>query len=152
MGQGNDIVVLFLVIAGLVILLAAGLKNWVNRPLKQVIPGMENAEKPNENLVLFLDEFGYETICGKYKIPLDIEVDEQQLRSRIYIDALAKDDEEMIYAVKLAKSRQQISWTGSGVRDAFLPLLIAGNLRGVLYVDMDNEQVKKITFEWDENG
>ena len=52
-----------------------------------------------------------------------------------------------VYLVKVAKERKPLEMTGSAVRDMLLPYtLIYPEARGILYVDMTVNKIKKITF------
>src|SRR5690625_2825176 len=146
---GNDTFVFVLVVVAIVIWLMVGLRKWLDAPLKRTFPGMDQAKKLDDQLAELLAVHLYEAVCGKYRLQLAIKVDDRILKSRIYIDGVAKD-EEGLYAIKLAKTRQQLEWTGSGLRDAFFPYMVLGGIQGVLYVDRTNDQVKKIIFDWDE--
>ncbi|MFD0694985.1 hypothetical protein ACFQZT_12835 [Paenibacillus sp. GCM10027628] len=94
-----------------------------------------------------LEGAGFDVLAGKTKIPITMTVgDSEQLESRLFIDYFVQKNDE-IYLVKLAKERKPLEMTGSSVRDMLLPYsLIYPEAAGVLYVDMGQSKIKKITF------
>lgn len=151
MQETRDLVVLFLVLVTVVGWIGYGLKKWLsNRPWLSRLAYLRDAEPPSTRLKALLDEHGYDTLAGKYKFSLIFKIDDQKMKSRLFIDGIARD-EEGVYAVKLARKRQPLDWTGSGVRDAFLPLFaVAGPIRGILFVDLETNDVVQIV--WDKEG
>ena len=53
-----------------------------------------------------------------------------------------------MFVVKLAKQRQPVQWTGSGVRQSLMPYCyLFLETHGVLYVDLEERRVRKITID-----
>lgn len=149
MGIG-DLVVFFLVVAGLFIWIGVAFKRWLERPWTRSAPYAELTDAPSKELVSFLAQHGYETIGGKYKFVLHFSVNDRTLRSRLYIDGIARSDDG-VFVVKKSRPRQPMEWTGGAVRDAFLPLFaVAGRINGILYVDPVEERLVKIRLEVEE--
>jgi hypothetical protein len=143
--ETGDLVVFFLVLLALVVWIGYGIKKWLDRPWLTGLPYVRDADPPSDELRELLEMHGYETVCGKIKFPLSFSVDGKKMNSRLFVDGIARD-EHGVYAVKLARRRQVVEWTGSGVRDAFLPLFaVAGPIGGILYVDLAEDDVIKIT-------
>ena len=67
------------------------------------------------------------------------------MNSRLFVDGIARD-EHGVYAVKLARRRQVVEWTGSRcARRVFASVCGAGPIGGILYVDLAEDDVIKIT-------
>jgi len=151
----NDKYVLILVIIIILIWLMIAFKRWLYAPRIINLPFLpdDNKKLPSTEAVDFLESQGYDVLYGKHKVPIYMIIDDKEdkpLQSQYFIDYFARKD-EMIYIVKLAKARQSIPWTGSSIRDHFLPLfLIYEEVSGVLYVDMNLRKIKKIVFTLDE--
>lgn len=146
----EDIYVLAGLIAAVVLWLYFRLRRWwKGYPSRTLKFKATNADMGGEVADL-LESSGYEVIGGKKRVPVTITVDgREELQSRIYIDYFVRKPEtNELYAVKVAKERKPISWTGSGVRDALLPYyLLFDEVQGVLYVDMKDRSVRELEFE-----
>jgi hypothetical protein len=152
--QGNvDMFVLFLIIVVISIWLFIKFKNWLYLPGYIKLPFLENMNKPSGEAVNVLEESGYEVLHGKHKVPIQMNVDDdedKQLHSQFFIDYFARQDDK-VYIVKMARERQPMQWTGSSVRDRLLPyFLLYEEVQGVLYVDLKHRTIKKVTFILDE--
>lgn len=110
----------------------------------------QEAFPPDEHLSDILLEAGYELLTGKQRVPIRIDVDGEAMRSRYFIDGVARDEESW-YVVKVSRARQNLEWTGSSLRDKLLPYaLLFDEAAGILYVDLDDLSVRKIRFEMSE--
>lgn len=151
----DDKFVLILAVVLIVTWIAFVFFRWVYKPragrLSFLATG--SAAEPTGAAVDVLHDHGYTVLHGKHKVPIKMIIDDDEdgvLSSHLFIDYYAQKDDRM-YAVRLARSRQPIRWSGSDVREHFLPLyLIYDDIDGVLYVDVDRSQVKEITFVIDE--
>lgn len=148
--------VLILAIVLIVTWIAFVFFRWVYKPrlgrLSFLTAGF--VDEPAGPAVALLQANGYKVLYGKHKIPIKMAVDHDEdelLSSHMFIDYFAQKGEQL-YAVRLARSRQPIRWSGSDLRDHFLPLyLIYDEIDGVLYVDVDRARVSAITFIIDED-
>jgi hypothetical protein len=107
-----------------------------------------NDDIPSDEAVELLEGAGFDVLSSKTRIPLYISINdaEEPLYSRLFIDYFAQKNEEL-YLVKLARDRRPIDMTGSSLRDAFLVYhLLFPDASGVLYVDMNQQKIKKISF------
>ncbi|GFR36794.1 hypothetical protein PRECH8_00900 [Insulibacter thermoxylanivorax] len=140
----------------LIILVIAGwalyhLYRWLYMPDRITLP-FEHEEIPLPEAgeeTAMLEAAGYEIISGKRKIKLKIEVDDETLASSLWVDYFVRKDDEL-YAVKTARRRRPVDWTGSGVRDYFLPYaLIYDGIDGVLYLEPELNRIHRIIFHID---
>lgn len=144
-GQYDKLVIAFLAILILVWILY-GLRKWLQEPSADYMPEIVLNEEIQEHPALdILEREGYEVIGGKLKVPLSFQVNHNTLYSRLFIDYVAEKQDE-VFIVKTSRSRMQVEWTGSGLRDRFLPyLLLYPSCDGLLYVDTEEETVKRIS-------
>lgn len=128
------------------------LKKWLQNPVigrNLSIPFSDYI--PDHPAVELLQNNGFEVVGGRVKIPLYFEVDHEDYYSRLFIDYVATDDEGAVYLVKTARKRMPQEWTGSSLRDRLLPyFLLYPDCAGVLYVDVNEVEIRRIYFEWDE--
>ncbi|MDR0267033.1 hypothetical protein [Paenibacillus sp.] len=152
MEQRADGLVMLLIGLLLLVWIVYGIRSWLFKPLPARVPDMPiNEEIPDHPAVDMLEKSGYEVLGGKIKIPLLFDVDGEDFHSRLFIDFLARSSEGIIYLVKVARSRLPMDWTGSSIRDRLLPyFLLYPGCGGVLYVDVENDEVACIRFDWDE--
>ncbi len=152
MEERADWLVMLLIGLLLLVWIAYGLRTWLFRPLPVRVPDMPiNENIPEHPALDLLEKAGYEVLGGKIKIPLVFDVDGEDFHSRLFIDFIARNDENVLYLVKVARSRLPMDWTGSAIRDRLLPyFLLYPGCGGVLYVDVDNDEVACIHFDWDE--
>lgn len=148
----NDKVILLIAVIALIAWLIIAVYRSVYKP-RGTLLFMANSAPPEGPAVSLLEEQGYEVLAGKHKVPLRIIVDqneEEPLSSHMFIDYFARKKGEL-YAVRVAKQRQPMAWSGSGIRDHLLPLfLIYEEITGVLYVDIQQRRIHDITFITDE--
>ncbi|MEW9699122.1 hypothetical protein [Paenibacillus sp. SI8] len=146
--EKGDVIVILLILIGVVCYFIWRFQRWLQPPIKRGfrIPSMSE-EIPQDDVVELLEGAGFDVIGGKTKIPITITVDDrEQLESRLFIDYFAQK-EKKLFLVKVAKERKPLEMTGSSVRDMLLPYsLIYPEAAGVLYVDMGQNKIKKITF------
>jgi hypothetical protein len=142
------------IVSILIIIVIAGwslyhLHRWLYMPHRTRLPfEHEDLEPPSPSPeTRMLEEAGYEIISGKRKVLLRIEVDEDRtFTSNLWIDYFVRKDDE-IYAVKTMRRRKPVDWTGSGLRDYFLPYaLVYDKIDGVLYIHPEHQKIHKIVF------
>ena len=125
--------------------------NWLHQPraIKGLVLGRGEPLEPDDAYVLFLESQGYEVISGKHRVPISIDLDGQELYSRLYVDYVAARD-GLLYAVKISRERQPMEWTGSGLRDRLLVFsLLLPELEGILVVDPGERVIRTVKFELD---
>lgn len=148
----NDVFVLILIVIILAIWLWKLFSRWLHTPMKVKLPvpdGADSAVPPTGEAVALLREAGYEVISGKYKIPIRVEMDQQEFSSRYFIDYFARQGHEL-YVVKVSRDRQPVQWTGSGIRNGLLPyFLLFEEISGVLYVNLKERKVRRIRITLD---
>ena len=147
--ESSDLYVSILILIVIAVWALYHFNKWLYMPSLKKLPFEHEPielPEPNEETEL-LEESGYEIISGKRKIHLKIEANEDILTSSLWVDYFVRMGEE-IYAVKTARRRRPIDWTGSGLRDAFLQYaLLYEQLDGVLYIEPEVRMVHKITFQ-----
>ncbi|WP_438351399.1 hypothetical protein ACP8HI_12550 [Paenibacillus sp. FA6] len=152
MGEKTDLFVM--IVIGIVLMMGVVIlaKNWIQDPTidhRLKIPFNEYI--PEHPAVDLMRSKGYEVIGGRVKIPLYFEVDQEEYFSRLFIDYVALNEEGAVYLVKTARKRLPLEWTGSSLRDRLLPyFLLYPDSAGVLYVNINEEEVREIYFDWDE--
>jgi hypothetical protein len=101
-----------------------------------------------DEITRLLTEDGYTIISGKQRIPIQILINEEDtLYSRLFIDYFAEKD-GIYYTVKIARERKPMEMTGSSIRDRLLVYqLVYPQTSGVLYVELGQRKVNRITFE-----
>jgi hypothetical protein len=98
-----------------------------------------------------LNTEGYEIVAGKTKLPITVTLDEQEMESRLFVDAFVLKADEM-YIVKLARVRQPLEMSASAIRERLLVYsLLYPEAAGVLYVDPEIRSIRKITFDVERN-
>lgn len=149
--QNGDGIVVFLI----VLLLGTWLFVYVRMKMKETVeygiyPLPEYEEVPEDEATRLLETAGYTVTGSKQRVPLHITIDnEAELQSRLFIDYFAERDGQY-YAVKLAKDRKPMEWTGSSVRDHLLVYqLLYPQTSGVLYLDLQQNKVQCIVFHMD---
>ncbi|WP_160033427.1 hypothetical protein [Paenibacillus sp. An7] len=144
-GQYDKVVIAFF---GLIVLIwiVYGVRKWLQDPAPEHMPELLLNEEIQEHPALYiLEREGYEVIGGKLKVPLSFQVNQNTLYSRLFIDYVAEKEDE-VYIVKISRSRMKVEWTGSGVRDRMLLyLLLYPGCDGLLYVDTEEETIKRIS-------
>ncbi|WP_028548769.1 hypothetical protein [Paenibacillus sp. UNC451MF] len=146
--QSGDGFVIFLIL----LVLGTWLFWYVRVRMKETVeqelyPVPETQEVPEDEATLLLKSTGYTVVSGKQRIPMQITInDDEQLQSRLFIDYFAERDGHY-YAVKIAKDRKHMEWTGSSVRDHLLVYqLLYPQTSGVLYLELQQSKVKLIVF------
>ncbi|RXZ78257.1 hypothetical protein EBB07_29830 [Paenibacillaceae bacterium] len=125
---------------------------WLHTPSGTPVFLLQNGLEPDagDDYVRLLEEFGYTVTSAKHRIPIEIALDSEMMRSRLYIDYLV-EKEGLVYLVKTARERMPMDWTGSGVRDRLLVYtLLAPHAEGVLFADIKEREIKVITFKFPE--
>ncbi|WP_337101694.1 hypothetical protein [Paenibacillus sp. YIM B09110] len=148
MSQYGDWFIMLLAGSLLLIWLFRAFYRWLHAPssVSRLKLGKGGTLSPNDENILLLERFGYEVVSGKHLIPIAVELDGQELGSRLYIDYVAEMDNKT-YIVKSARERMPMDWTGSGVRDRLLVYaLLLPQCSGVLFVDAKERIIRKIHF------
>ncbi|GIP20203.1 hypothetical protein [Paenibacillus sp. J22TS3] len=136
----------------LLFLFYRGIQSWLRKPavLRRGLRFELNEEIEEHPAVDLLKSAGYEVISGKLKVPLTFKVNRMELHSRLFIDYVAVQGEEL-FLVRLERPRQPVDWTGSGVRRELLPfLLLYPDCSGLLYIDADYSEIKVIVLDSDD--
>jgi len=142
MAKPGDTLVLYLLIGLFLYLIVRNLSFFVGKRESDAEREVIRGEVPN-----LLREHGYEVVRAKEKIPLWIEADGNPLESRLYIDYVARCDEEW-YIVIVARERKPLRMSGAGLRDFFLSYYLLYEPDGILYVDREKKSIKTITFDF----
>src|SRR5690606_41034415 len=124
------------------------LHRWLYTPHRTRLPfEFEPVDMPEPSRETdLLESAGYEIISGKRKVELKIEVDDETYTSSLWIDYFVRKNNE-VYAVKTVRRRKPVDWTGSGLRDYFLPYaLVYEQIDGVLYIQPEQGQIHRIVF------
>ncbi|MFD2672779.1 hypothetical protein [Marinicrinis sediminis] len=148
MAQNGDFYVLVAICVLAVLWLLRAGKNWLFAPAKVVLPlDLNQATEPEPEGAKLLTEEGYEVLCGKIKLPIEMNKDGQRLSSQLFIDYIVRKN-HIKYVVKLANRRQPMDWTGSQVRDRLMIywLAYAPAIEGVIWLDKQNHQLHKVVF------
>ncbi|WP_284640413.1 hypothetical protein [Paenibacillus silviterrae] len=147
--QNGDGVVIFLLIAALMAWLILYIKKKMQETVEAGGPiGLiQEEEVPEDETTILLEEHGYRTVCGKKRIPIDIQVNGVEvLQSRLFLDYIVEKDEQY-YVVKLAKERKPMEMTGSSVREHLLIYqYIVPKMNGVIYVQLAARQIDVFEF------
>lgn len=148
--QSGDGLVIVLIVAAFGIWAFYYIRGKMRETVQQALPFelRTGDEAPDDEASRLLEEHGYEVLCGKRRIPIDILVSEEEvLQSRLFIDYMASKN-GLSYAVKLAKDRKPVEWTGSAIRERLLVYqLVFPNTAGVLYVDLQQRKVHCFVFD-----
>ncbi|MBA4542965.1 hypothetical protein H1164_08620 [Thermoactinomyces daqus] len=89
---------------------------------------------------------GFEVMHFKERVPLVFGVDDAVYESRIFIDYIARREDEL-YVVVVARDRKPLRMSGAGLRDFFLPYYLLVQPDGILYVDKEKKTVKVVHLE-----
>ncbi|WJH34284.1 hypothetical protein N6H14_31145 [Paenibacillus sp. CC-CFT747] len=146
--QNADVLVFLLLVAILLVWLAGLFRKWLTAPPKTIRVVEPDEEIPVTDAVALLEESGYEVMTTKRKVPIRIRLNgDQELESRLFVDHFANDGDNL-YIVKLARERQPLEMTGSGIRNQLLVYhLLYEEAAGILYVDPRQRTIHKIQFE-----
>lgn len=106
----------------------------------------DEADEIQGEVPRLLSNYGYEVVRPKEKIPISIQVDEQVYESRLFVDYIARLDDEW-YVVIQARERKPLRISGPALRDFFLPYFLLYQPAGILYVDLEKEKFKVIQID-----
>lgn len=148
--QNGDGMVIALIIAVFGIWALYYIRGKMRETVEQASPFdfFNDEEPPDDEAARLLEEYGYEVIGGKRRIPIEISVSGgEMLQSRLFIDYMVSKN-GLYYTVKLAKERKPVEWTGSSIRERLLVYqLVFPNTAGVLYVDLQQRKVHCFVFD-----
>lgn len=145
MTQPGDSFVLYLIIGIIIYLLIRKwlpftLTDWLTRSKQQEAHCQIKGKIPS-----ILEKNGYELVEEKTKIPMTIQLDDEDYESRLYVDYIAKKEDDQ-YLVFVEKARKPFKKYGPGLRDTFLPYYLLYRPDGILYVKKDHT-IHVIEFE-----
>ncbi|MFS1512231.1 hypothetical protein VQL36_07350 [Chengkuizengella sp. SCS-71B] len=148
MPHEKDLLVLLLIVISVLVWFFFLVRKWFKTAMRSNIP-LHEASEPKGKAISILERYGYDVIAGKLVVPIQINMDGADFSSRFYIDYIATKDNKD-YIVLLAKHRQEINWkAGSSIRDHFFNYAILyDKIEGIIYVDLSNNTIKKIIFQW----
>jgi hypothetical protein len=146
MEQG-DVTVILLILIVFMGYITLRFRNWLVNPPKKRFRIPSGAGVVHDDAVELLEGAGFDVLAGKTKIPITMTLnDAEDFQSRLYIDYFAQKNEQL-YLVKVARERKPMEMRGSAIRDMLLPYcLLYPEAAGMLYVDMEQLKIKKITF------
>lgn len=127
------------------------IRPWLPFTLKEILFSSDSEEdwEPIQGAVPdLLRKHGYEPLLEKVKTQILIDVDDEELESRLYFDYIAKKEEEY-YLVTVARDRKPVRWSGAGVRDFFLASYLLVQPTAILYVMPELQQIKRIEFDFE---
>jgi hypothetical protein len=145
--EKGDIMVILMILIVFMGFITLRFRHWlVNPPKKRFRIPRDEAVVFNDTVEL-LEGAGFDVLAGKTKIPITMTLnDAEDFQSRLYIDYFAQKNDQL-FLVKVARARKPMEDTGSSIRDMLLTYsLLFPEASGVLYLDMDQQKIKKITF------
>ncbi|MGG4142999.1 hypothetical protein ABEW34_07685 [Paenibacillus algorifonticola] len=149
MDKYGDWLIMLVASALLILWLFRLFHRWLHEPasFNRLKLGKGVPLDPNDENILFLEQSGYHVVSGKHRIPIQIDLDGQELDSRLYIDYIAELDGEL-YVVKTARDRMPMDWTGSGIRDRLLVYaLLLPKCQGILFINVKERSIRKVVFQ-----
>lgn len=114
--------------------------DWLNKSADQG-PVEIKGEVPE-----LLKKNGYEVIRAKERVPITIDVDVNTYESRLYVDYIARADDEW-YLVIVARERKPVRMSGPALRDHFLPYYLLYQPEGILFVNREKGTIQVIQFD-----
>lgn len=124
-------------------------RHWLHEPPSARLRKLarDNAPEADDEAAALLREHGFEVLSGKHRIPLGVAVDDGGFEAtRLYFDYVAAMDERY-YLVKLARPRQPLDWTASGLRERLLVYaLLFPECEGVIVADMRDRTLRTVRF------
>jgi hypothetical protein len=149
MSRIGDLLATLFVGLVLIVWLYYRFRRWLEAPVRVRLPVPEAAPFTRNEAVHLLEDAGYEVVCGRVKVPVLVEVDDEPLEvaSRLFVDFFARKDHEL-YLVKVSRARRPMEWTASGLRDRLMMYhWLFKETHGILYVDLEEKRVRKIRFD-----
>jgi hypothetical protein len=146
MEQG-DVMVILLILVVFVGWITLRFRHWLVTPPKKRFRVPSTPVNPEDEAVELLEGAGFDVLAGKTKIPITMTInDTEEAQSRLFIDYFVQKNGEL-YIVKVSRERKPLEMTGASIRDMLLSYsLMVPEAAGVLYLDMDQYKIKKITF------
>lgn len=145
--EKGDIMVIVLILIVFMGFISLRFRHWLVTPPKRRFRIPRDADVVYDDIVDLLEGAGFDVLAGKTKIPITMTLnDAEDFQSRLYIDYFVQKNDQL-YLVKVARQRMPMELTGSSIRDMLLPYsLLYPEAAGVLYVDLNQQKIKKITF------
>mgnify|MGYP007126044271 CR=1 FL=1 len=144
MAQPGDTFVLILI---LIIIGYFLLRKWLPMTFTEWLFQSSQPKKENVKgkVPSLLKKNGYEVMNGKQKVPMTITLDDQTYESRLYVDYIAKKEDDW-YLVFVERIRKPLKRYGPGLRDMFLTYYLLYKPSGIIYVTKE-QQLHVIKFE-----
>lgn len=142
MTQSYDMVVFWLTLLALLLLFF--------RPFLRRLPiqiGWVNLYE-TDPLEQLLHRKGYRLIRKHIRVPILFSAGDETHKTRIFVDGVAKKEGKW-YLVRIARARKPLLYTGSGMRDEFIPFALLRKWDGILYVNLKEESLQQISFQVD---
>jgi hypothetical protein len=146
MAHSGDNIVLYLLIAVVLYFLTRKWLPFSSKISLKKSPVIEESSSIKGEVPKLLRDHGYQVVNGKQKIPISIEFDEDAYESRMYVDYIARTDDEW-YIVMVAKHRKPLRTSGPALRDLFLPIYLLYQPDGILYINRERGTIKKVNFD-----
>jgi hypothetical protein len=145
--EKGDIMVILMILIVFMGFISLRFRHWLVNPPKKRFRIPRDASVVLDDTVELLEGAGFDVLAGKTKIPITMTLnDAEDFESRLFVDYFAQKNDQL-YVVKVARERKPLELRGSTIRDMLLPYcLLYPEAAGVLYVDMNQLKIKKITF------
>jgi hypothetical protein len=145
--EKGDVMVILIILIVFMGFITLRFRHWLISPPKKRFRFPRDVAVVFDETVELLEGAGFDVLAGKTKIPITMTLnDAEELHSRLYIDYFAQKKDQF-YLVKVARAHKPMEDTGSSIRDTLLTYsLLFPEASGVLYVDMDQQKINKITF------
>lgn len=142
----GDLFVMSLIAAVIIYGLVRALWNWLTTPHKLTGSSTASPVPARGEVYELLEANGFQWISGKEKLPISIHAGEKAYDSRLFLDGIAVRQDQY-YAVKVSRAKKPLRYSGAAIRDALLPYQLILGTDGVVYVDLDRQAVKVISFQ-----
>lgn len=147
--MGHDRVVFYLVVTLIVLFLFFRFKRSNLLGKSNGYPFEITKKYESNEITRLLETNHYEILTSKKSFPIRMRIDQEELRSRYFVDYFVRKDEKW-FLVKVENQRRPFDWTGSSVRNHLLPYLLHfPNAAGLIVVRLQWKDLKIITFEND---
>lgn len=148
MTRSGDPIVLFLLIG---VIFYFFLRKWFSFSFMKdwIFNNHAETESLSGEIPTLLRNYGYEAYQEKQKILLRIQIGQESFDSRMFIDGFAMDEYGNHYAVIVSRPRRPLKKVGASLRDSFFAFYLLVKPMGLLYVDIENQSVEEITFEYE---
>lgn len=142
----GDLFILSLIAAVMMYGLIRALWNWLTTPRQPTGSSTSSPVPARGEVFELLEANGFHWISGKEKLPISIQAGDKAFESRLFFEGIAVR-QDRYYAVKVSRSKKPLHYSGAAIRDALLPYQLILGTSGVVYVDLDRQTVKIISFQ-----